>query len=239
MNVVGVPEVEGFEAAEGEGAGRVSGVEVLVAAALEQEADAHLLLGPTLKSRFSASSKRARRAAARHAGAALLKASITMIAGVREDAWPCPLGVDLQPDLVKHVLADDPLGLDAHLVVAARGVVCALGKVEAADAGVLGRILAVPELETERLVVGQRCSTRRDVRRLGRTAHVVAEPVPVVIDRDDGVGLVVALAVELKRIEVFLLTIGPRAPRLKLRFSSGVFAWLQTRCARSSRRRDS
>ena len=58
-------------------------------------------------------------------------------------------------------------------------------------------IFAATVLETQRLVVGQRVlETSGDVGGLGRTAHVVAQAIAVLVDRDDGVGLVVAAAVE-------------------------------------------
>jgi hypothetical protein len=59
---------------------------------------------------------------------------------------------------------------------------------------------------------------------LGRAAHVVAQAIAVLVDGDDGVGLVVASAVEAKANRRLALDDRPRAPRLKLRFCSGVFS---------------
>ena len=60
-------------------------------------------------------------------------------------------------------------------------------------------IFAATVLETQRLVVVQRVfETDGGVGRVGRTAHVVAQAVAVLVERDDGVGLVVAAAVEVE-----------------------------------------
>ena len=191
-------EPVGLERAEGERACGVTAVEVLVLAAIEEEPDAHLLLASDVEIQVLGQLECPRRPLARHSGAALGE-------GVDHDDGrrarhrlpDAVLRVDLQPHLVKHALADDALCLCTQLVVAAFVVERPLWKIEAADAAVLGLALPAAVLETQRLVVGQRVlETHRRIRRVGRATDVVAETVAVFIEGDDGVGLVVAPAVE-------------------------------------------
>ncbi len=57
---------------------------------------------------------------------------------------------------MQHALANDTLRLGAQLVVAAVGIECALGQVEAPDPIVLDSRFAATVFEAQRLVVVQR-----------------------------------------------------------------------------------